>query len=186
MDEPCDLCPERAGIYTENNGKFCRVHYDELRAWERAVLDQATANIGGPFPQLCPRRSEVPSNKLNPDQDCWEFGHGLTGGNAERLLTCSYCGSVHPDAFMEKVREGWVVGPTDKSYKAYLGKPAEPYPEGHDMYGYPHDHDVAKFYYQHLSAEQREEFIALYNDKRMVVGYPGHFYSTPYFCRKGT
>src|ERR1700744_1017057 len=89
--------------------------------------------------------------------------------------TCSYCGSLSGDAFIKFLRDGGQVGPTDKNYKAYL-----------------HDAEVApgvvvrapalKFYFQHLDAGQRAEFITLYNDRKMNIGYPGHFYVHPYFC----
>ena len=39
-----------------------------------------------------------------------------------------------------------------------------------------------KFYFQHLSPEQQNKFIELYNAKKMKLGYPGHFYSRPFFC----
>lgn len=42
---------------------------------------------------------------------------------------------------------------------------------------------VGKFYYQHLSDEQRARFIELVNDGTMKIGYPGHFYVLPFFCR---
>ena len=40
-----------------------------------------------------------------------------------------------------------------------------------------------KFYFQHLSDDDRTRFIELYNAKRMKLGYPGYFYSRPYFCK---
>ena len=87
-------------------------------------------------------------------------------------LSCSFCGSLHPDRFMELIREGWNVGPTDKNYKAYLSRlPASE--EANSI--------EAKFYYQHLSPEQQVEFVELYNTKRMHVGYPGRFYRWPFF-----
>lgn len=42
----------------------------------------------------------------------------------------------------------------------------------------------AKFYFQHLSGEQRTRFIQLYNEKRMRLAFPGHFYVLPFFCRR--
>lgn len=84
------------------------------------------------------------------------------------MPTCSYCGSLNPDFFLEKAEEGWEVGPTDKNYKAYFQNPDGP--------------GRGKFYYQHLDGDQRRRFIALYNDKKMVISYPGSFYVMPYFC----
>jgi len=43
----------------------------------------------------------------------------------------------------------------------------------------------AKFYLQHLSVEQQGEFIRLYNEGGMKVGYPGHLYVLPYFAQPG-
>lgn len=118
--------------------------------------------------QTCPRRM----NELGP----WERDRGLDTwlphrGAASGVLVgtkCSFCGSLHPDRFMELVREGWIVGPTDKSYKAYLQSP-----EGASE---------AKFYFQHLSTPQRHEFVDLINAGNMQIGFPGHFYQLPFFA----
>lgn len=40
-----------------------------------------------------------------------------------------------------------------------------------------------KFYFQHLTPEGRTRFVELYNEKKMKIGYPGHFYTRPYFCK---
>lgn len=85
------------------------------------------------------------------------------------MPACSYCGSLSPEFFLERVEEGWEVGPTDKNYKAYLKNPSSG-PEG-------------KFYFMHLDEEQKRTFIELYNEKKMAIGYPGHFYKKPYFCQ---
>lgn len=150
--------------------------------------------------QTCPRRmGETGPWPHEEGQDVWRQG---TFGPS-----CSFCGSLHPDRFMELLREGWIVGPTDKSYKAYLGKPltgdereqgraewvdhmsplgsedrvalAEMWDREH---AFPQCGQEAKFYYQHLSEAQQQEFIELHNGKSMRVGYPGHFYVLPYFC----
>ncbi|NUP39507.1 MAG: hypothetical protein HOY76_21470 [Streptomyces sp.] len=55
--------------------------------------------------------------------DTWTTGHGVAGQDAVGH-SCSFCGSLHPDRFMELVRDGWIVGPTSKNYKAYLDRPA--------------------------------------------------------------
>jgi hypothetical protein len=168
----------------------------------------------------CPRRSEAPYQ--TPGPDTWTTGHGL-GGQDAAGPSCSYCGSLNPDRFMELVRQGWEIGPTDKNYKAYLGKPytdqdhaarQASWSDGHvgravrqgaldsgktaeeadavvAEFWQTHEKQllssktVAKFYYQHLSFEQQQEFIELYNAKQMVIGYPGYFYARPYFCQIG-
>lgn len=174
--------------------------------------------------QTCPRRmSDFGPWDRAEGLDEWTTGHGLVGQD-DVGPSCSFCGSLHPDRFMELVREGWVVGPTDKNYKAYLespltdeqkaakrerwmerdgiarairdlgerdGKTAEQVQADLDdewtrqASGWLHGEQSAKFYYQHLSAEQRAEFIELVNSGRMVIGYPGHFYRLPFFCGRG-
>lgn len=119
--------------------------------------------------QTCPRRIE--QGRADPDSpfagsgeglDDWKPGHGVIG----QSRGCTYCGSMHPDDFMQAVRDGKEIGPTDKSYKAYV------------------DDHHGKFYFQHLGDEQRDEFIEIYNAHRMHVGYPGHFYVLPFFCTR--
>lgn len=39
-----------------------------------------------------------------------------------------------------------------------------------------------KFYFQHLSEDQRAEFVELYNAKKFNFAFPGHFYVMPFFC----
>jgi hypothetical protein len=80
--------------------------------------------------------------------------------------TCSYCGSLSPDEFFRRVEAGDEVGPTDKSYKAYLKGASR-----------------SKMYFQHFSAEDQGRFIDLLNSKEMKIGVPGHFYTTPFFIK---
>lgn len=143
----------------------------------------------------CPRRVEV-GREQQENEDTWVTGHGLVGRQAEAERSCSFCGCLNPDTFMQWLRDGAEIGPTDKDYKAYI---TCPYPDpragetktyvaytkddGTEVTGTSTYGTTAKFYFQHLSVEQRHEFIQLYNDKRMNVGYPGHFYVLPYFCK---
>lgn len=167
----------------------------------------------------CPRRIE--DGRADPNSPFVGSGTNLdTWRPATTGPSCSYCGSLHPDRFMELTREGWIVGPTDKSYKAYLARPltdeelaqrkerwlagftldeamaaakkrGETLDQFRDGLSEYYDRHLAseasgaqeKFYFQHLSAEQRDEFIDLYNSKRMRVGSPGHFYQPPFFAR---
>lgn len=170
--------------------------------------------------QTCPRRmAEYGPWEHAEGLDSWTTGHGVTGQDAIGL-SCSFCGSLNPDRFMELVRQGWIVGPTDKSYKAYLDRPAtdeekraskerwlasnigQALKRAADAEGKTPEQaaeeldrayqvenptvdcagTVAKFYYQHLSAEQQDEFIALHNERRMNVGYPGRLYVPPFFA----
>ena len=82
---------------------------------------------------LCPRRDEVPENLRWTKDDEWRHDD-----------TCSFCGSLNPDLFMILLREGVPLGTTTKNYKAYIG-------------------DHRKFYYQHMTDEQRAEFIQMLN-----------------------
>ena len=177
--------------------------------------------------QTCPRRmTDWGPWPREESLDEWNTQGGVIG--QERIgLSCSFCGSLHPDRFMELVREGWVVGPTDKGYKAYLGKPRTeediarrkaqfmaggyggiaaairdlgikdgktPEQVTADLEEHWATRELpliadgcgqeAKFYYQHLSGDQRREFIEMVNDGRMKIGYPGHFYRLPFFCRR--
>ena len=163
---------------------------------------------------ICPRRGEAPFAMRGDDgKDFWRGG-----GDG-----CSYCGSISPEDFFAAVEAGAEIGPTDKSYKAYVDMPDpnagqprvvsstnfDPASEGYvrvtaenadslplswDDRKDAGERDLwvkiaptsarrqGKFYFQHLSPEQRRMFIELYNAKKMKVGYPGHFYSRPFFC----
>jgi len=68
---------------------------------------------------------------------------------------------MNPNDFMIAVREGERLTPTDKNYKVYVGQ------------------DSKKFYFKHLSMQQKVEFIELYNNNFVVVA--GGFYVLPYF-----
>jgi hypothetical protein len=109
----------------------------------------------------CPRRIEDGAMLAygGENSDTW-------GKRADKRLHCSYCGSVKPDEFIAYLKEGGELGVTDKNYKAYLGRS-----------------DGGKFYYQHLSVEQRHDFIDLLNEKKVNFGYPGFFTVLPYFTK---
>ena len=103
----------------------------------------------------CPRRGESAMGLREAGNV--DFWRGSDAG-------CSYCGSMSPADFFAAVEVGEPVGPTDKSYKAYVGGAHK------------------KFYFQHLSKAEQDRFIDLYNQKKMKIGFPGHFYSRPFFC----
>lgn len=112
----------------------------------------------------CPRRMEEMGPWAREEGlDGFARGHGLVG---QTDPACTFCGSLSGDRFMELVREGAEVGPTDKNYKAYL---------------HAGGHTEAKFYFRHLSEEQRREFVDLLNAGRVRIGMPGHFYVPPFF-----
>lgn len=41
-----------------------------------------------------------------------------------------------------------------------------------------------KFYFQHLTEDERIKFIDLYNAKKIKLGFPGRFYVAPFFAKK--
>lgn len=94
----------------------------------------------------------------------WDRTEGLDVPVDDR---CPFCGSLTGDKFMERVRNGDQLGPTDKTYKVYLSDP------------------WAKFYFQHLTETQTSEFFHLFQKQRLTIGYPGHFYVLPFFITIG-
>lgn len=104
----------------------------------------------------CPRRVEGASIFNYPETDTWRPDG-----------TCSYCGSISAERFFQAVEDGVEISPTDKSYKAYVKLPF-----------------FAKFYFQHLSDEDKTKFIKLANEHKFNLSVPGYFYTTPYFCQK--
>ena len=142
--------------------------------------------------QTCPRRmnSWAPFEK-DENLDTWHEDN-----------TCSFCGSLNPAAFMERLERGDIIlGPTDKSYKVYVKnnggekfkrtyrncyaeidkeKPKCTGPKD-CTHWVTRETDDTKFYFQHLSEDKMVRFIELLNGKKLNIGYPGYFYSTPYF-----
>lgn len=139
-----------------------------------------------PREHACPRRLESALHRQCPGAD-----HYLADG------TCSYCGSISEDAFMERLRAGDIeVTPTDKNYKVYVkNKGGAPFlrevgerrehPTSGEVTTVPtlKETETATFYLQHLTVEQRHEFIAKHNDNSMHIGFPGRFYVWPFFMR---
>ena len=108
--------------------------------------------------QTCGRRMlELGPWERKEDLDEWEERTGRKG------RCCSFCGSMHPEDFLQAVRDKVEIGPTDKSYKFYVGKS---------------DHD--KFYTQHLSPEQGDQLRDLITNREVNWGYPGYPYTALY------
>lgn len=147
------------------------------RCRDRRAAEEAAAEASGNR-HLCPRREEVvgPMHRV-PDHDTWRDRDGAR--------VCSWCGSWNPDDLMAGLRAGTLgLGPTDKSYKAYVHEAPEDgavvdVAEGGPALG----RHRGKFYFQHLDQGQRQEFIALVNAKAFPVGFPGRFYVPPFFAR---
>lgn len=85
--------------------------------------------------------------------------------------TCSYCGSISPEALFEAVAAGARLTPTDKNYKVYVDLP-----ERHHT----------KFYFQHLDDAGQKQFVKLLNDRALNIGEPGYFYRLPFFAFERT
>ena len=137
----------------------------------------------------CGRRNDLFAYRGNEkDADYWRDDN-----------SCSYCGSLNPDEFMSRVEAGDVtLTPTDKNYKVYIENDGgesfkQTYrdcPQGTP----PHMPDEcshwvtqlrngAKFYFQHLTDEQKQRFVNLYNQSKIKLDYPGYFYRMPFFMK---
>lgn len=60
----------------------------------------------------CPRMKEVPASMRLVNESVWRPDN-----------TCSYCGSMNPDALFECIEAGSEITPTDKNYKIYVDRP---------------------------------------------------------------
>lgn len=140
-----------------------------------------------PETQTCPRRmNEMGPWEHEEGQDSWrEDDRDPEGvGHPNPGPCCSFCGSLHPEKFLELIADGWTVEPTDKTYKAYLpltlDRPRSDVdpeaPLSVAFFG-----GRAKFYYQHFTEEQMQRFVDLYDDNTMRLGRPGYFYRMPFF-----
>lgn len=129
--------------------------------------------------------------------------------------SCSYCGSLNPDTFMSRLESGDVrLGATDKNYKVYVENDGGA-PFKQTYRNCPHDKEIGgaarnkymtwscegpstcthwvtretsstKFYFQHLSEDQKNRFIELFNDKKIKFQGGIGFYVLPYFTRRET
>ena len=109
---------------------------------------------------ICGRRTGgYPYAKAFAGPDYWRFDG-----------TCSHCGSLSPDQLFKALEDGCEITPTDKDYKVYIGGEKAPRVGG-----------AAKFYFQHLSDDEKHKFIGILNDGKIKFGHPGNFYVKPYF-----
>lgn len=68
----------------------------------------------------CPRRmSEIGPWERTEGLDEYRADHGMVG----QPCGCTFCGSMPPGDFLDAVRAGAEIGPTDKSYKLYIDLP---------------------------------------------------------------
>ena len=137
---------------------------------------------------ICPRFSPGP----------WQFT-GECNWNRHESHTCQYCGSMHPDTLMERIEAGTVkLGSTDKNYKLYVTNDgAEPFKQTYrncppksdcDPESCTHwvtrKQETTKFYFQHLSIEQRHRFVDLFNQGKLKFEGGEGFYVFPFFMRR--
>lgn len=138
----------------------------------------------------CPRRA----SPRDPEIFTWDATPDSYGTDD----TCSYCGSLDGDLFMARLEAGHLrLGPTDKSYKVYItndgGAPLkQTYRTDDDRTGdrskwvwTTRETSTGKFYFQHLSVEQRKRFIELLNAKKIKFKGSSGFYVLPFFLTRG-
>lgn len=136
----------------------------------------------------CPRRSEswvgsAPQFQRDNDYD-------------DSDDSCRYCGSLDPDTFIARVLAGDVkLGATDKNYKVYVENdggaafkqsyrncPPKSDCEGPDSckHWVTQETTHTKFYFQHLSKEQKQDFVNYLNEGKIKFS-GGGFYVLPFF-----
>lgn len=136
--------------------------------------------------EICPRFQPGP----------WKFD-GACNWDKRADHTCEYCGSMHPGDFMARVEAGTVLlGATDKNYKVYVTNaggenfkqtyrdcPRSPPCPGYEQctHWVTRDTDHGKFYFYHLSEEQKRRFVELLNAKALKFDGDIGFYVYPYF-----
>lgn len=153
--------------------------------FETKLLQSYRRSERYPADHCCPRGAE----SGRPGIACWQDDE-----------SCSYCGSLNPDVFMERLEAGDVtLGPTDKSYKVYVhaneGAPVfkstfrdNNCPGGSDPTKWvwtTRETRDCKFYFQHLTVEQQKRFLELLNEKKLKISEPGRFYRLPFFITTG-
>lgn len=149
----------------------------------------------------CPRRVEdgmasddSPFKHAGSNKDYWYEREGY--------LVCNYCGSLKPETLFEFIDKNVLITPTDKSYKIYVDLPGDGKrvvmgTANHPVEGWKkrlfkkewvlygnRDKVHGKFYFQHLSEDQKRQFIQLMNEKKLNLAFPGHFYRLPFFVQR--
>ena len=113
----------------------------------------------------CPRKLQDSSySQIDKEkEDIWQSRNIFQNPNLDKY--CSYCGSLHPQIFLDLVEKGAELIPTDKDYKAYITfKKIE-----------------TKFYFWHLSKLNINRYIELAEKRKINFAFPGFFYKKPYF-----
>ncbi len=113
----------------------------------------------------CPRRAETGFGDI--------LFYKRENDYDEARDNCFYCGSLDPDTFMARIEGGTILlGATDKNYKVYVTN------DGGDSLA------TVKFYFPHLSEEQKKRFVELMNEKKLKFEGGIGFYVLPFFCRR--
>ena len=88
---------------------------------------------------------------------------------------------------MQRLEAGTVeILPTDKDYKVYVqNTTGENFTQHFVNNGAWTSSTTSQvpFKFQHLTYEQMVRFVELFNDRKLRIGFPGHFYVAPYFLR---
>ena len=151
-----------ATLRDRNRVRWYAVQDFFFRRWYRceSAISRRKAKVKG-TEFMCGRRTEGYPSRTFPGPDYWRMDG-----------TCNYCGSLSPTQLFKAIDDECEIGPTDKSYKVYI--------EGGKA---PKVHGARKFYFQHLSVDEKKKFIDLLNGGKIKLGYPGHFYVRPYFIK---
>jgi len=137
--------------------------------------------------QPCPSQEEAFLPAQRNHQSHWR----------EADNSCSYCGSLNNDVFMERLEAGTIkLSSTTKNYKTYLVNnggeafkqtfrncPRDGTCTGPDdcTHWTTREDTQPKFYFYHLTVEQRKRFVELYNEKKIQFEQYGHFNVFPFF-----
>ena len=65
-------------------------------------------------------QSRIASGRVGDDEDVWEKVH-----DGVDTLFCSFCGSIHPDAVPEFIKDGCKLENSDKPFKLDLIGPGD-------------------------------------------------------------
>lgn len=92
--------------------------------------------------------------------------------------------TIYSSANFEQTGEGWVKVTPENIDTLPLSKwQRENYNDGKHWVKVEPTRALAhhKFYFPHLTKEQKIRFVELLNAERLNIGYPGRFYVSPYF-----
>lgn len=197
------MCETIGAVRTVDGIEFCAELRDDVgpELWTEESLRRSVGK------KLSERNPNMPCPRMEGREE-FVFQNMPDDG------TCTQCGSLLPDEFMRRLEAGDVaLDPTDKSYKVYVinvggakfrqshrtDKPSQPGEIMKDPRDQSHwtwetnESDQCKFYFDHLSEDQKKRFVELYNDKKLKIrrynrdaeggfSFDGHFYVRPFFC----